>query len=268
MISNKTIYVGDSLFTLSNLLTENEIQNILAKAQSRGWKESPVSGGGHGRTGNEEPRTSKFCVLYDENISTKLYERVTSYIPDDLSFMQDNVYFNSASKGSEWTKSHVFSKLRLYKYNEGDAFPEHLDYKVQRKIVKMDKDRKEFRRYVQQSFLTLLVYLNDDFEGGETGYWPDQTGIRCRFLNKDEKLHSKKEHQIKIVPTKGTGVIQDQNILHEGIPPIKGTKYILRTDIIHEKCIIPHPKLNENLNCSHEEQWSNLFETSCKNYAD
>ena len=62
--------------------------------------------------------------------------------------------------------------------------------------------------------MSLLVYLNDDFENGETGYWPNHSGIHCRFLRDVEKQHSKKDHQILIKPKLGMCVVQDQNILH------------------------------------------------------
>ena len=38
------------------------------------------------------------------------------------------------------------------------------------------------KRYRQQTFITLLIYLNDDFEGGTTNYWAFHEGIHCRFL--------------------------------------------------------------------------------------
>lgn len=121
------------------------------------------------------------------------------------------------------------------------------------------------KEYVQQSFLSLLVYLNEDFDGGETGYWPDHNGIHCRFLRAEEKQGRKKDHQVVITPKTGTMVIQDQNILHEGLPTTKGTKYILRSDIIHEREVIRKKGVTSNVK---DENWERLFETSCKNYAD
>ena len=38
------------------------------------------------------------------------------------------------------------------------------------------------QRYRQQTFITLLVYLNDDFNDGTTNYWTNHEGIHCRFL--------------------------------------------------------------------------------------
>ena len=74
----------------------------------------------------------------------------------------------------------------------------------------------------------------------------------------------------KIQPKTGKAVLQEQNILHEGSPPSKGTKYILRTDIIHEKYRPVHPKMklsDKDLQPKVDE-WERIFEASCKNYAE
>jgi len=60
-------------------------------------------------------------------------------------------------------------------------------------------------------------------------------------------------------------VVQDQNILHEGLPTTKGIKYILRTDIIHEREAIRSLGFSTK---AKDSGWERLFETSCKNYAD
>ncbi len=89
-------------------------------------------------------------------------------------------------------------------------------------------------KYRQMSFITLLIYLNDDFEGGETGYWLNfDTGTeetnrkhQCNFAGGCDR----QDHDIVIQPVQGTALISDHNLFHEGLPPTKGTKYVLRTD--------------------------------------
>ena len=229
---------------------------FIKKSNSKGWNNSLPSGGGHIRT-EGRPRTNKYCVFHDNTISTKLYNgnKNIAYWPY---FSGQNV-FSSVTKGAEWTPKFVYDKIRIYKYDVGDSFPEHIDYKVKRTVFR------DGYEYVQQSFLTILVYLNDDFKGGETGYWPDHNGIHCRFLRAEEKQSCRKDHQISITPKTGLMVVQDQNILHEGLPPTKGVKYILRTDIIHERKVIRSLGIS---NKAKDGVWERLFETSCKNYAD
>lgn len=252
---------GDSIFTIENVLTPNECLEIIDEANSHGWSQSCPSGGGHGRTGREDPRTSQFSIIFKQDLATKLFEKILPHLPKDLEYLGENVYFNKTTKGTEWKPYCVYDKMRIYKYNPGENFPEHIDYKVRKNIVTEDSE------VVQQSFLSLLIYLNDDFQGGETGYWPDHDGIHCRFLREREKTHTKKNHQIKITPITGLAVIQDQNILHEGLSPQKGTKYLLRTDLIHQRIVHRSDKIKVKPK-PNEGQWERLFETSCKNYAD
>tara|TARA_E500000178_G_scaffold347661_1_gene401316 strand:- start:387 stop:1160 length:774 start_codon:yes stop_codon:yes gene_type:complete len=249
----------NTIFSISNLLTIEECNKIIQKCNDKGWNKSSPSGGGHGRTGTEDPRTNSFCVFFDDNLADKLWMKIKPNLKEDLSYLGENVYFHSIDKGKEWKPSFVFNKMRVYKYNPGEAFPEHIDYKVKRNIIKNEKG------YIQQSFLTLLIYLNDDFDGGETGYWPDHNGIHCRFLRNVEKQSCVKDHQVLIQPTTGLAVVQDQNILHEGLPTTKGIKYLLRTDIIHEREVKENQKVKIEFK---ESDWERLFETSCKNYAD
>ena len=81
-----------------------------------------------------------------------------------------------------------------------------------------------------------------------------------------------KPHQVLIQPLKGRMLISDQNLLHEGIPPSTGIKYVLRTDIIHEREMIIHDRVRATMKESDFAdrlgEWERLFETSCKNYAD
>ena len=161
----KTQLHNDRIFTLDNALDAVKCKSIIDKANSRGWNNSSPSGGGHGRTGKEDPRTNKFCVFHDTELSDYLFNTVKSSLPPDLSFLGQNVYFHSTTKGTEWKPKFVYDKIRVYKYEVGDCFPEHIDYKVKRTVYREGKE------YIQQSFITLLVYLNDDFKGGQTGYW-------------------------------------------------------------------------------------------------
>lgn len=247
------------LFTIDNVLSDIDCQNIIDRCNKKGWNDSSPSGGGHGRTGKEDARTNKFCVFHDDTIGSDLYDKIASYLPENLTCLGENIYFNE-DKGKEWEPAYVYNKIRVYKYDPGEEFPEHIDYKVKKETYTEDG-----YKITDKSFFSLLIYLNHDFVGGKTGYWTDHKGIHCRFLRDEEKQGKAKEHQVLITPKTGMAVIQDQDILHEGLPTTKGTKYILRTDIIHRRKL----KLDSRVKVKpHEGEWERLFETSCKNYAD
>jgi len=55
-----------------------------------------------------------------------------------------------------------------------------------------------------------MIYLNDDFKGGETKF-----------------------NDLIVAPKKGTALIFYHYLEHEGSEVIEGTKYVLRTDIMY-----------------------------------
>ena len=59
----------------------------------------------------------------------------------------------------------------------------------------------------------MLIYLNDDYEGGNT-----------KFLF---------DNEISIIPTIGLICLMDQNILHEVPKLINGVKYVIRTELMY-----------------------------------
>ena len=178
-------------------------------------------------------------------------------------------YVPNDDEAKKWSPIGVNSHLRIYKYDKGQKIPKHMDYRMARTIWKNGK------KYRQMTFTTLLIYLNDNFNDGETGYWVDyDTGDLgttrkryCNFSNKETD-----QHDILIKPKTGMALITDHCIFHEGLPPTNGIKYVIRTDIIHQKEIVLHPKVLEKLTekdmIDSQSEWERIFETSCKNYAD
>ena len=253
------------ILVVDDILNKEECINLIALADKKGWKMSPVSGGGHGRTGREDPRTNKFCVYTNTEFSIELWKKVAIHVPDNPVFLGPSPHHRKNTgkpEGSEWTAIGLCDRIRTYKYDKGDVFPEHLDYKMLRYVVRNGV------KYLQHSFLTLLIYLNGfpDFIEGVTGYWPDHKGIHCRYKRDSEKLSSVKDHQLIVTPKIGRIVLQGQDILHEGTAPQKGTKYIIRTDVMYER--VAFQIKGEDYSKDSIGEWQRQFESSCKNYAD
>lgn len=89
-------------------------------------------------------------------------------------------------------------RLRFYTYTPGAAYPPHTDGAW-------------FVDGVRRSALTLLVYLNDDFGGGETSFLDDPTPIR---------------------PVAGAALLFPHERWHQGHPVSSGAKVVLRTDLL------------------------------------
>ncbi|GJE95187.1 2OG-Fe(II) oxygenase [Phanerochaete sordida] len=108
--------------------------------------------------------------------------------------------------------SSLNSNIRMYKYTPGQHFGPHYDDAVRDAVT---GDRSEW---------TLLVYLTgvqDGVEGGETLFYKQERG--------------KPKETITPPLTRGTALLHrhgNECLLHEGSPVLKGTKYILRSDLM------------------------------------
>jgi len=69
---------NDMIFTLDKVLNNNKCNNIIKRANLKGWNESSTSGGGHGRTEIEDPRTNKFCV-FPEHIDYRVKRNIKDF---------------------------------------------------------------------------------------------------------------------------------------------------------------------------------------------
>lgn len=193
-------------------------------------------------------------------------------MPPDVTHLDQCVYINSDEIARNWKPVGVNPHIRIYKYDPKQRIPKHMDYRMRRTVWRGGK------QYRQMTFTTLLIYLNDDFKNGETGYWADfDTGDMgtnrkryCNFVNECGTVND--DHDIVVKPETGKALITDHCLFHEGMPPKQGTKYVIRTDIVHEREIEVHPRILQSMSdrdkADHATEWETLFETSCKNYAD
>ena len=95
-------------------------------------------------------------------------------------------------------------RFRVYRYSNPDHhFALHFDH--QTKVL--------HKNPVEHSWVTMLIYLNEEFDGGQTS-----------FLDGE------------IEPKTGLAAFMTQkNYLHRAKPVASGTKYVLRTDVLYIK---------------------------------
>ena len=128
--------------------------------------------------------------------------------------------------------------LRLYDYEEGEFSTPHFD----KSFTQHDK---KTGRLLSFSAYSMLVYLNEDFDGGTTTFFQladDSPALQSKKGNTPERLMtlSKEVGSISVVPKTGdilifphgrmTGCHTDP--LHEGSVVQKGRKSIVRTDVV------------------------------------
>ncbi len=171
-----------------NLLNDKECHALIKLSEKIGYSPSIIKGnfeGSYGyvvRNGMNKSR----AAIENKPLANMLWNRIKKLIPDEI---------------DGYIAVGLNERVRFYRYHTGQHFGTHTDGYFERENG-------------ERSFLTLMIYLNDDFTNGET-----------LFL-KREKV---------IVPKCGTALIFRHRQWHSGLAVKKGCKYILRTDVMYKK---------------------------------
>jgi len=170
-------------WTVPDLFSPAECAALIARIDAANPTLAPVttSRGPEVRT---DLRTNERVMFDDLALAGELFRRVAPHVPERL--------IGRRAAG-------VNERLRGNRYREGQLFGPHYDgsYRASPQV---------------ESELTLLVYLNDGFEGGET-----------RFLASGEAVR----------PRTGAALLFAHRVLHEGAAVSRGTKYVLRSDVMY-----------------------------------
>jgi hypothetical protein len=98
--------------------------------------------------------------------------------------------------------------FRVYRYDPSQRFKTH-------------KDGVVVRSPTVRSRLTCMVYLNDDFTGGETAFYAY------------ERVEGDRPVVAEVHPRTGMGLVFLHEWWHEGKAVLSGRKYVLRTDVFY-----------------------------------
>jgi predicted 2-oxoglutarate/Fe(II)-dependent dioxygenase YbiX len=173
-------WIAEGIFTLEDFYTPAECDSSIRLGESLGFGDAPVNTFG-GPVLRKDIRDNARVIHEDPDLARVFWERVRPYVPSEL--------VGHRAVG-------INERFRFYRYDPGQVFRWHRDGYFQRP----DGER---------SRLTLMVYLNDDFEGGET-----------RF------------QEVTIHPRTGMALVFEHPLLHEGSSVTRGRKYVLRTDVM------------------------------------
>ena len=176
----------------------------------------------------KEYRDCNRVVVMAEALANSLWKIASKVL--DLADLIDVKPYGFDNQGI-WVPVGVNPCIRFTEYNKGGHFSTHKDG-----AFVVDDDNR--------SILTLQIYLNDDFRGGETIFY--ERDLR------DKKSEDEELQNATIAPKKCRMVIFSHDIDHEGKEVLEGTKYILRTDIMFKRVFNPKPQERELLTCNPE----------------
>jgi hypothetical protein len=100
--------------------------------------------------------------------------------------------------------------IEVLHYEVGQTYKPHVDF-FHAKLPTFSEEM----RVKGQRIRTCLVYLNDDFEGGETEF--PKLGIKFRG----------RAGEALVFDNVGANGIGDMNTVHAGLPPLRGEKWLL-----------------------------------------
>lgn len=177
----KKIYNND-VFMIEDFFSKKDCDELICWSEQQKFEEAKVNIQGN-QTMLKGVRNNDRLMFIDFGKSEKLWELIQPYC--------EPIVGKSKAIG-------LNEMFRIYKYSEGQKFKKHYDGSY---------ERNEF----EFSIYTFMIYLNDNFEGGNTWF---------------------KEFEIK--PKTGTALVFNHDLLHEGMEITKGIKYVLRTDIMYQ----------------------------------
>lgn len=152
----------------------------------------------------------RVMVTLSEWQRTVLFSRIESLLPSQVEV-----------SGQSWSRlsghAGLNDRFRFYKYATGEVFSPHWD-------ISYNRNENE------TSLFTILLYLNDDLDGGQTTIWP-----RAQSHAVDGEI------SVSVNPKRGSALIfphvGPNSPLHAGSPhnsPNK-YKYSVRSDIVYKK---------------------------------
>lgn len=219
-----------TLFVLENILSDKECNELI---QLGNTKYKPIT-----FEFNKNIRDCKRFLSLSPIFAQTLWNRICEFIINDRC-TNNTKPFGFGIGENTWIPTKINNCFRFIKYDSKSiGFKPHRDA-----CYVENKDKR--------SALTIIIYLNDDFEGGDTVFYKPIVKRKKGQTVEEEMIHNPEEI-FRYKPKKGSCIIFNHNMIHEGTKVDNNDKYIIRSDIIFERigtydgnCIYDDPDFQE-----------------------
>jgi len=177
------VLVEDKVFVIPEFLSPQRCQTLIELSEARGYADAPVTTR-QGPVHMPDVRNNERVMFDDPAMAREFWDHLNTFTLPQL---------------EDIAPSGLNERLRFYRYDPGQTFRPHRDGSFRR------PDGSE------QSWYTVLVYLNEGYTGGETIIYG---------------------HDLVIKPKTGLALIFYHPLLHEGAEVTSGRKYVIRTDLM------------------------------------
>lgn len=189
-MSAKLAQLGTSIWTLSGFIPKHRCDELILFSEHQGYREADV-GFREGAKMAKTIRDNYRVNFQDENLAREFWHMCEPHLLHLLSGknLNDTNLRDTKAAG-------LNPNFRFYRYDEKQRFKRHIDGPTTLGEMK--------------SRLTFMIYLNDEYEGGETKF-----------------------DDVTIHPQTGMALLFVHEQKHESLPILRGTKYVLRSDIFY-----------------------------------
>lgn len=188
--SGRPYLYGDALdhtaplvFAVGDILRPPECADMIARIERLGPSAAPITTA-QGFVMRPDLRNNTRVMFDDVELAADLFGRLAAALPARL---------------CDRRPVGVNERFRCYRYEPGQRFAPHYDGAFQ-------------RHGAERSELTLMVYLNDGFDGGTTAFH---------------------DFDVQATPSTGAALLFQHALLHEGCVVRSGVKYVLRSDVMY-----------------------------------
>jgi len=178
----------ERILAIENFLSPSECAQLIERADAMGFEAASV-GTKTGAQMRTDIRNNERAIFDDQTLADEMWERLAPFVPSPL--------FGKVAAG-------LNPRWRFYRYEAGQTFKKHQDGKVRLESG-------------LESQMTLLLYLNEGCEGGDT-----------RFYLPDHEI------PLDFTPKTGAALLFLHSFQHEGTPVTAGEKYVLRSDVFYQ----------------------------------
>lgn len=175
--------LSDKIWLIKNFLSSKECDDLIFFSETKGFEEAEVSLSS-GSKMMKGVRNNYRLIYEDQQLAQKLWSKLAPFCPTQI---------------DDWKAVGLNERFRFYRYEQGQRFKRHIDGRFRR------NDHEESR-------ITFMIYLNDDFLGGATKF-----------------------DDISVQPKTGTALCFIHEQKHEGSPILSHAKYVLRSDVMYRK---------------------------------
>lgn len=231
---------SDDIIYLDNALTAKECTDLCKEVDAS----SALSFWSPAGRDNDQARAFRDAdtiEVQSPTLAQQLWERIKSYLPSNLNPESDQSkisiqeeYDADGNVDCRWERELVGTwipcglnhDLLFAKYPPGGSFAPHTDGRA-------------IHDFNTRSFYSVIIFLND---------LPDNCGGGTRFYAKKalQNLTESPTGQwtadpslvtVDVSPQAGRILIFEQSHVHEGVPPLGGCKYIIRSDVMFRRLI-------------------------------